>query len=234
MKPVSAIFFDLDNTLFDHHHSSVMGLSALQSQFSALQKHPLATLEKHYYDLLNDNYHRILSGSISMDAARHERMRRYLADFGIELNDLEVATAVSDYRQAYRANLRVVPNTIEVLNALYGRLQLGIITNGLVTFQNQKIEQLNLQSYFDTICISEAIGSKKPEAHIYETALQQLNASPETAVMVGDSWQADIIGSTQAGLTAVWLNRFNEDHPTPQNVHKINHLKELITTIEGR
>lgn len=233
MTKFSTIFFDLDNTLFDHHYSSLMGLSALQSEYSALKGHSLLTLERAYWDLLNSNYNRVLSGEISMGDARQERMKHYLAHFDVAVNDRESATAVSLYRSTYEANLRAVPGTEEVLNDLNGRFQLGIITNGLTQYQNQKLTDLKLQSYFSQVFASEAVGSKKPEAHIFETALQALNVSPETAVMVGDSWDSDIIGSTQLGLTAVWLNRFNETRPTTNNVNEIQNLSQLITTIDN-
>ncbi len=31
--------------------------------------------------------------------------------------------------------------------------------------------------------------------------------------MVGDSWKADILGARQAGIRALWLNRY--EHPCP-------------------
>lgn len=232
MTRFTAFCFDLDNTLFDHQYSSQMGLAALQSQFPALQAYNLAMLEQAYYDMLNSNYHRVLSGKLSMETARLERMATYLAHFAITVNEAEANTAVSLYRHAYETNQRAVLGAENVLASLYGRYQLAVITNGLVFYQYQKLGKLNLRQYFDHVFISEAVGCKKPDAGIFTAALQQLNVSPETAVMVGDSWQADIIGSTQVGFTAVWLNRFNETKPMTQNVHEIQNLTELITTID--
>ena len=78
-------------------------------------------------------------------------MIHYLAHFGVAINDTDSATAVSLYRNAYEANLRAVPGTEDVLNAFNGRFQLGIITNGLIHYQNQKLTDLNLKSYFQSI-----------------------------------------------------------------------------------
>ena len=128
MNDIAAIFFDLDNTLFDHQYSSQRGLAAVQSRFSALQAHRLPTLEKSYYDILNNNYDRVLSGQTSIEAARQERMIHFLAHFGIEAKAEEAATAVSLYRTAYETNQRAVPGAHEVLKSLYGRFKLGIIT----------------------------------------------------------------------------------------------------------
>ncbi len=233
MSQFSAICFDLDNTLFDHHYSSQIGLAALQSQYPAMQAYSLHELEKIYFDFLNRNYDHVLAGKLSMEAARQERMVHYLAHFDITVNEAEAASAVSLYRHHYEANQRTVPGTTEVLAALYGRYQLAVITNGLVFYQYQKLGKLNLRQYFDHVFISEAVGCKKPDAGIFTTALQQLHVSPETAVMVGDSWQSDIIGSTQVGLTAVWLNRSNEAKPATKNVYEIQNLSDLITTIGG-
>ncbi len=35
--------------------------------------------------------------------------------------------------------------------------------------------------------------------------LEQLGVQPEAALMVGDSWERDIVGAKQAGLSAVWV-----------------------------
>lgn len=233
MKQFEAIFFDLDNTLFDHQYSSQMGLAALQSQFFALQTHELPALEKAYYELLNSNYDRVLTGQISIEAAREERMIDYLAHFGVAVNEAEATTAVTLYRNAYETNLRTVPGTEEVLASLHGRYPLGVITNGLVFYQYQKLGNLNLRHYFDQVFISEAVGVTKPDKAIFETAVHQFNVQPDTAVMVGDSWQSDIIGATQAGLTAVWLNRTHETKPATQNVHEIKNLSELLAIFDN-
>ena len=81
---------------------------------------------------------------------------------------------------------------------------LGMITNGRSPFQEGNIRALGIESFFSVILVSGAVGVKKPNAHIFEQALQALNAQPETSVFVGDSPLADIKGAQQAGMKAIW------------------------------
>ncbi len=231
MSPVKAIFFDLDDTLFDHRHSCRMGLAALQTHFSRLNEQEMPLLEETYQAYLNANYNQVLTGQSTIEDSRRDRMRRFLHHFGCETAEPAMTTAVTLYRRAYERYLQTVPGAETLLAALHGRYRLGLISNGLVFYQFKKIGRLHLKHYFDHFFISEAVGLQKPDSRIFEAASQQFKVSPETAVMVGDSWNSDILGSTQAGLTAVWFNRFQETKPEAPAAYEINQLSALEAII---
>ena len=48
-------------------------------------------------------------------------------------------------------------------------------------------------------------GAEKPEPAIFQAALSALNATPETAVMVGDSLRRDGEGARRSGLSFIWV-----------------------------
>ncbi|GAC1429757.1 MAG: hypothetical protein PVS3B3_35640 [Ktedonobacteraceae bacterium] len=68
------------------------------------------------------------------------------------------------------------------------------------------MQEIGLQEYFDPqkIAISIDLGSNKPDAYIFQYALEALNVQPEEAIMVGDSLSADVIGAKRLGIFAVW------------------------------
>jgi len=73
--------------------------------------------------------------------------------------------------------------------------------------QRGKIEGAGLGGYFDSITISGEVGVGKPDARIFETALDALAVHPGTALMVGNSLKRDIAGAQGAGVRAIWLDR---------------------------
>jgi putative hydrolase of the HAD superfamily len=119
---------------------------------------------------------------------------------------------------------------VEVLETLQRLgLALGLITNGGVRAQAQKLDILGLRAYFQTVVISEAVGVKKPDAAIFQHALDGLGLRADQVWFVGDHPANDILGAWQVGLRTVWL-RGSHPWPDPHAVphHQIDHLRELV------
>ena len=75
----------------------------------------------------------------------------------------------------------------------------------------------------DAVIVSERAGVSKPDPRIFAIALEELDVRPEEAVMVGDSWKADIAGARAAGLRPVWFNPRRLPPPEPET-----HIAQLF------
>jgi len=64
-----------------------------------------------------------------------------------------------------------------------------------------------LTPYIDVLLISAVEGIAKPAAEFFELACARADVEPRNAVMIGDSYRADIVGARSAGLEAVLLDR---------------------------
>ena len=53
----------------------------------------------------------------------------------------------------------------------------------------------------------------KPDPAIFAIALERLGVVAGDAVMIGDSWAADVEGAMASGVRAIWFNRFNRPPP---------------------
>jgi putative hydrolase of the HAD superfamily len=62
-----------------------------------------------------------------------------------------------------------------------------------------------LESYFDPIIISAAIGIRKPDPRAFRPILDSWGVPARQVVMVGDQLGADILGARTLGLRTVWL-----------------------------
>jgi putative hydrolase of the HAD superfamily len=68
-------------------------------------------------------------------------------------------------------------------------------------------------------------GVKKPHPTIFDFALSLANASKKESLMIGDSYEADIVGAQEAGIEAVFFNEQNIE--VENQVVQIKHLLDL-------
>jgi putative hydrolase of the HAD superfamily len=93
----------------------------------------------------------------------------------------------------------------EILEQTKGNYTHVILTNGFIEVQGFKMAAAEIEHYFSTIVYSEEAGVRKPHAAIFELALQRANCNAEEALMIGDDWDADILGARNAGIDQVFF-----------------------------
>lgn len=69
------------------------------------------------------------------------------------------------------------------------------------------LKVLDLDGYFSTVTISTEVSAAKPQSDIFTAALNKHHCQPQSAWHIGDSLEDDYLGASNAGLTAIWLNR---------------------------
>lgn len=210
-----AVLFDLDDTLFDHRHCARTALEAVRAShaaFAGVDRHEFEASHSRHLEAL---HLQVLAGAIRLDDARRERFRRLFEDAGVRAgDDLVHATAIA-YRDCYMRSWQPVPGAGPLLRALQGRARIGVVSNNLHEEQIQKIRHCGFDQYLDSVVISERAGVTKPDPAIFRMALDELGCGAGHAVMVGDSWTADVAGARAAGIRAVWFNRSGAPKPEP-------------------
>ena len=224
------VLLDLDDTLFDHTHSSLAGLTALQERFVELGRVSLDQLAKIHAKNLEAMHDLVLVGELSLDEARFARFRALAADVGAPSLDPE--ELVVSYRDAYQGARRAVPGAAELLLALRGRATVAVVTNNVVAEQIDKLVRLHMKDLVDVLVISEEAGVRKPDPAIFHLALARCGASADDAVMIGDSWGSDVLGARAAGVRAVWLNRAGRHCPAPAACTEIQSLLPTQSVLE--
>jgi YjjG family noncanonical pyrimidine nucleotidase len=214
---LKAVLFDLDDTLFDHAHASSVALRALHERHAS--DIAFEDFSAKHAELLEVYHKRFLGGEYTLDQARAERMMALFANFG-ELLDDEVAWQIAgEYRELHQTNRQLVEGAKELLDDLSKEFALGIVTNNSTAEQYAKLAHLGIANHFKAVVISEEVGVMKPDAAIYFAALDRLGCEPHEAVMVGDNLHADVLGAQEAGIAAVWFNRFDKTGQTAQTQH---------------
>ena len=116
-----------------------------------------------------------------------------------------------------------MPGVPELLEALRGRVKIGVVTNGPSARQRGKLESFGIRpDGLDALAISGEVGAAKPDPAIFRHALARLGVAPERVTMVGDSWENDVLGALGSGMAAVWLNRYRLTCPDPGLAVEIN------------
>jgi len=226
---IQAIFFDLDDTLHDHHAPFKRAILPLvNGTQKQLETVAMYKTFRYYSDVLWKEYD---GGKIPLGQLRIERILRTLKDYGVEVTEQKA----SQFQQSYEQELELltlfpeVPMLLKALKKL--GIEVGLITNGPTEHQRRKIQQLGLDEHFleNHIFISDQVGRAKPNSHIFEVAAREINLPPEELLYVGDSWENDVVGPMNAGWNAVW---FNHREKQPITGHKpVAEIKALTTIL---
>jgi HAD superfamily hydrolase (TIGR01549 family) len=102
-------------------------------------------------------------------------------------------------------NFFLYEDALPALAALKARnLRIGLVSNG-----QRDLEEFACHHSLDVdVCVgSLRHGRLKPHRSIFEAALAALDAAPEEAAMVGDSYEDDIEGARALGMRAILVDR---------------------------
>jgi FMN phosphatase YigB (HAD superfamily) len=85
-----------------------------------------------------------------------------------------------------------------------------------------------LRPFFEFILTSAALGIRKPDIRIFQTALDRFRVQPEAAVMVGDTLDADVLGANQSGIYSIWITRRAQ---VPEEGELVIQPQAVVTTL---
>ncbi len=223
------MLFDLDDTLFDHGHSSRTALWSVRGEHPELSRVPWPELRETYARLLEEVHVRLLSGELTLEQSRHERFRRLFSELSEpgQSPDAAVREAAEVYGRAYRESWQQVSGAGRLLERVGRRARVAVVTNNLLDEQRAKLGALDLTQYVDELVASEEVGVAKPDPYIFRVALERVGCSAGEALVVGDSWESDVVGARAAGIRAVWLNRYGLAAPDPGAAEEIKDLGSL-------
>ena len=153
--------------------------------------------------------------------------RFYKAFMHFKYDNLQLAHLwADDYLKISPYKTHLIDGAMDVLLHLKDKYQLHIITNGFKEVQHIKLDYSNLKSFFNHIIISEEHGFNKPDLKIFNVALQLTEAQTHECVMIGDNYEADIIGALNAQWKAIYLSNSLKENSN-KNYSQINRLINL-------
>jgi YjjG family noncanonical pyrimidine nucleotidase len=228
LEAIKHIFFDLDHTLWDFEKNS--GL-AFEKIFQELNFDINSQQFMDIYNPINVAYWKLYEkNEIDQETLRISRVKDAFEALNYSLTLDEINIISNLFIEYLTLNNHLIEGTIETLEYLKGKYVLHIITNGFSFVQDVKLQKSKLYKYFVTITNSEAAGHKKPHENIFNHALTIANASKNESIMIGDSFEADVLGALNFGIKAVYFNPTNEVFSNNEII-QINKLIQLKTML---
>ena len=129
----------------------------------------------------------------------------------------------------------LLPGAVETLKALKARgYLLGVVTNGVSSLQNIKLDTAGIRDLFDVVVVSGDIGVYKPDRRIFDEAARRLGLENRQVLFVGDHPVNDIDGALGAGMYAIRMNYgdFKGKGLGKATVAEIEHIDEVLDYLE--
>ncbi|WP_285725874.1 HAD family hydrolase [Psychromicrobium xiongbiense] len=210
---VRAVGFDLDGTLFDHRGAATDGVRLFLHDLGIDSTASAVDL---WFAVEQVEFEFWLAGRIDFQEQRRRRLRTVLTAFGVDFEDESgyLDRLFEQYLTEYRRAWRLFPDVVETLTLLRARgYRVGLLTNGNEEQQLGKLLATGLSEIFDVVCISEAIGARKPDSLAFETFARLLGVEPYQCLFIGDDPDQDVVGATAAGMRASLIERYNAGCP---------------------
>ena len=232
MPAVRAILFDLDNTLFHWDPCDEKGREAAYAVLHKVYPLPFERFmemykgaRKHFKALLHNQ------------AASHNRVLFFKHMLEALDKSAQPALALQMYQRYWQAFFHAIkphPDAQRVLSQLKQTHRIAMLSNHPTHAQLDKVARLGFDPHFDAIVTSEETGVEKPDARIFQIALDRLGATASEAVMIGDHTTGDIEGAHAAGLRTIFMSEFNRDEPAPACAdHVVERLGDVLAIIRS-
>lgn len=225
---IKHIFFDLDHTLWDFDRNSDLAFEAIFKNFDIQIN--LGDFLRVYKPINREYWNKYEKNLVSKIELRRGRFAEAFSCFDITYSVSELDKLAEAYLDTLPKNNYLIKGAKDILESLTDLYDLHIITNGFDQVQKRKLINSGIANCFKTVTTSDSIGVKKPDALIFEYALKTAGAQPTNSLMIGDSYEADVLGAKATGMEAIFFNYHQDELPC--DVLIITELKQLKNHLE--
>ncbi|MCJ8154475.1 YjjG family noncanonical pyrimidine nucleotidase [Chryseobacterium sp. SSA4.19] len=225
---IQHIFFDLDNTLWDHRRNAYLTIKSLFEKEEISLKYNIDFEEFHfvYHEINEKLWENIRDGIIDKEYLRKHRFYDTFNHFGI--NDEALAMYFEEhFLDKILNHNELVEGAGYILDYLTSKkYTLHIISNGFKEVTERKCILSGIARYFQTITSADTVGVRKPKPEIFEYSLSLADATKENSILIGDDWVADVVGAQNFGMDVIFFDVFNEN-PQQEDLKTIKHLLQI-------
>jgi len=206
LKPIKAISFDLDDTLYDNHpvikRAESVFMRYLNTRFPELAE--LTNRQWLLYKNLEIKNHPELKDDVSR--IRQQTITRIMTIYGIpEYKAIEYGKQALAEFLRLRSDFSVPKSSIQLLKKLRQHYPVIAITNG-----NVDEFQIQLDDKFEFVLKAGNGLKAKPSSDLFIEAARRLNINVSDILHVGDHLITDVYGAQNNGAQAVWFNPENQ------------------------
>lgn len=228
---IKYVFFDLDETLIDIKKAQNLACEKLFMRYGFNNHTTLQDFLKTWDELTEFHYAFYTQKKISYAEQRIRRIRDLFNKYNVSLVCSESETYdeyLIDFENSWCLFDDVLPTIKELYNSGY---KLGIISNGDLNQQKQKLKKTELLNYMTVVATASEYTFSKPDTRLYEEVCKKNYIKYDELCYIGNSLDKDIFPCLNLGIKSVWLNR-NKEQIDNQSVIQINNLEELFNIIK--
>ena len=224
---IKHIFFDLDHTLWDFESNSK---NTFEHIFN--DNHIKVGIEDFntLYKPINQKYWKLFrEDKVSKEKLRYARLKETFQALDYAIDDDLIGVLSMDYIDNLSQFNKLFHGAIDILDYLKPKYNMHIITNGFDEVQHKKLKNSSILPYFKHIISSEKAGVKKPNPKIFHYALEIANAKSKESIMIGDNYEADILGARVVGMHTIYCN-FDEEIESinGRTISKLEQIKNYL------
>ena len=225
---IKTVLLDLDDTLFDFHKAEAAAIAKTFLEFGIEPTEEVIAL----YSRINDEqWKRLEKKEIDRDRVRLGRFEIFLAAVG---NNSEPRALQESYEYNLGCFYFYVDGAIELLEAIYQKYDLYIVSNGTWSVQKRRIGASGISKYFKDIFVSERVGHNKPAPEYFNYCFERIEGfEKDKAIIIGDSISSDITGGKAVGLKTCLFNPKKKAELSGIADYEVSTLAQLIPLLEG-
>lgn len=218
---ISAITFDLDDTLYDNRevilrteHESLTFVQNYHPSLNGLQNTEFKRLREALRETEPDIYHDVTEW-------RRRAVEQAMLNAGLSAKSAaEGARAAMANFATWRSRIDVPQSTHDTLTVLGNKWPLVAITNG-----NAQPALFGLGDYFEFVLRAGPDGRSKPFNDMYHLAAERLGVPPGEILHVGDDLTTDVAGAIRCGMQACWIKPEKADLMTAPDSRLLPHIE---------
>lgn len=202
---MKAVIFDFGGTLdTDGIHWSIKFLEAYRTSGLSI---PERIFRNAYVSAEKD-----MTGRLGKDAGLKETLRlqvllqlkHLVEDYDCRFYDELPGLAGKISQSCFNEVEKNAALASDILLRLSRKYKLGVISNFYGNLLGV-LKELGMREYFSIVLDSEVTGLRKPDKKVYLKLLKDSSLHPEELVMVGDSYENDILPAKSLGFKTIWL-----------------------------
>ncbi|KAG9205119.1 hypothetical protein G6514_009582 [Epicoccum nigrum] len=204
LRTAKHYLFDLDDTLHSFRAASSTATKAVLNDMLKQTQYTLEDLQTSYKTILA---HSTAAAFVEGKSSHHYRAERFqqLARLqSIPLGSEKLQGLVDLYERVLMQSLELKPGVMELFAVLkrYGK-GIAIVTEGPQDAQERTVEALGLATRIDYLATTNRFGVAKVDG-LFERVVEELGiGAGEVVVVVGDSWERDVLPAAKAGAFCV-------------------------------
>lgn len=210
---IKAIFFDLDDTLFDYETCHQAATKRIFGDINKLTGTPIELLP-----IIFEISQKEVKTQLFWTAASHNKDLYFQKIFEKINNQMKNKIMTKDtvliynnYRKTFFATLKKEKSTTYLLKYLNKKwIKTWIITDSSNFVQLNKLIHLWIEDKIDVMVSSEEAWMDKPHSSPFLLATYKLDVKPYECIMVWDSIKRDIEWAQWLGMQWIWVNRYNK------------------------